>query len=250
MYVAREIESKGSGADSATPDGQDASADLHVVRKGAALPFIVALLLIFAYLVLSAVVPALSAFAMPVMAILLTIGGILSGIRAGRKASETFRTFGQGMIALSPGAVLILLAMGAKQILSAGGVMDTVLHGAYELIQGAGPYGSVLLMYVFILFLELFIGGSTAKAFLVMPLLIPLADMLGITRQSAVQAFAFGDGFVNMAYPTNAVLLITLGIAGIPFSKWIRWTWKLQAALFIMSCIVLSICVLIKYGPF
>ena len=238
------------GQSAAQTSGDRTMADTPHAPRGSAKPFLVSLLLVFAFLVLSSFLPALSDFAMPVMALLLTIGGILSGIRAGIGVSATFKTFGRGMIALAPGAALILLAMGAKQILSAGGVMDTVLYGAYELIGGAGPYGSVILMYLFILVLELFVGGSTAKAFLVMPLLLPLADMLGVTRQTAVQAFAFGDGFVNMAYPTNAVLLITLGIAGIPFSTWFRWTWKLQAALFVLSCLTLIFCVAIEYGPF
>ncbi|MBP7401012.1 MAG: YfcC family protein [Clostridia bacterium] len=238
------------GSAAAPAPTAEADADVPVARKGAFLPFATALGLIFLFLLVSSFTDGLGDFALPVMAVLMTAGGILSGYRAGMPGRRVWGTFARGTAALAPGALLILLAMGAKQTLTAGGVMDTVLHEAYLRIEGTGPYVSVLLMYLFILVLELFVGSSTAKAFLVMPLLVPLADLLGVTRQTVVQAFAFGDGFVNMAYPTNAVLLITLGIAGIPFSVWFRWTWILQAALAGLACLVLALCVAIGYGPF
>ena len=228
----------------------DTDSRTNAPAGSAVAPFLIAFLLVFLYLGASIAVPALSDTALPVMAVLLTAGGILSGYRAGLGGRAVWGAFWKGTIALAPGAILILLAMGSKQILSAGGVMDTILQEAYLLIEGTGRFASVLMMYLFVLVLELFVGSSTAKAFLVMPLLLPLADLLGVTRQTAVQAYAFGDGFVNMAYPTNAVLLITLGIAGISFSSWFRWTWKLQLALAGISCAVLYGCVAIGYGPF
>ena len=106
------------------------------------------------------------------------------------------------------------------------------------------------MIFIFILILEFFISGAAAKAFLVMPIIIPLADMIGLSRQCAVLAFCFGDGYTNMLFPTSAVLLIALGIVNIPYSKWLQWTWKIALALFAVSCAFLCLSVAVGYGPF
>jgi uncharacterized ion transporter superfamily protein YfcC len=219
------------------------------VRK-ATMFFGLCLLLVFVYIFAGFFLSSLSDYSMPVMALLFAVGGIGAGLYAGGRAGSVFKDFGKGMLSLLPGAVLILLAMSAKQIMLSGGIMDTLLQWAYNAIGKAGPYGAVLLLYAFVLLLELFISGSAAKAFLIMPLAVPLADLIGLTRQTTVQAFSLADGFANMIYPTNAVLLITLGLIGIPYLKWLKWTWKLQLLLVVMSALFLLAAVALHYGPF
>ena len=73
--------------------------------------------------------------------------------------------------------------------------MDTILYYTANAIMSTSPYLAILLVYGLILLLELFVGSSSAKAFLVMPLIAPLSDLVGITRQTSVLAFCFGDGF-------------------------------------------------------
>jgi uncharacterized ion transporter superfamily protein YfcC len=85
---------------------------------------------------------------------------------------------------------------------------------------------------------------------LLIPLLAPLAEMVGLTRQSIVLAFTLGDGFANVLYPTNAVLLIVLGIIGVPYLTWLKWTWKLQALFIIISIGFLTLAHSVAYGPF
>ena len=109
---------------------------------------------------------------------------------------------------------------------------------------------SVALLFGFILVLQFFIAGASAKAFLVMPLVVPLVDMIGLTRQTAVQAFIFGDGFTNLIFPTNPVLLISLGLIGISYGRWFKWIWKVQLALFVLSVLALWAAVALGYGPF
>ncbi len=108
---------------------------------------------------------------------------------------------------------------------------------------------SVALLFGFILVLQFFIAGASAKAFLVMPLVVPLVDMIGLTRQTAVQAFIFGDGF-KPDLPHNPVLLISLGLIGISYGRWFKWIWKVQLALFILSVLALWAAVALGYGPF
>ncbi|MDR2718229.1 MAG: YfcC family protein, partial [Treponema sp.] len=78
----------------------------------------------------------------------------------------------------------------------------------------------------------------------------PLADLVGITRQTAVLAFDFGDGFSNMIYPTNALLLIALSFTVAGYTKWMRWTWKLQIVILIITSAFLAFAVKIGFGPF
>jgi uncharacterized ion transporter superfamily protein YfcC len=79
---------------------------------------------------------------------------------------------------------------------------------------------------------------------------VPLSDLIGLTHQTTVQAFSLADGFANMIYPTNAVLLIVLGLTGISYMKWFKWTWKLQAVLVGISALCLIVAVALHYGPF
>jgi uncharacterized ion transporter superfamily protein YfcC len=212
--------------------------------------FGVCLLLVFVYIIIGLFVPMLSDYSMPVMALMFAIGGIGAGIYAGGKTGAVFKDFGRGMLSLLPGAVLIILAMSARQIIQEGQIMDTLLLDAYNAIHSVGPYGAALLMYLFVLLLEFVISGSAAKAFLIMPLAVPLSDLIGLTHQTTVQAFSLADGFANMVYPTNAVLLITLGLIGIPYIKWLKWTWKLQLLLAAVSMLCLIVAVALHYGPF
>jgi uncharacterized ion transporter superfamily protein YfcC len=105
-------------------------------------------------------------------------------------------------------------------------------------------------IYVLTLALEFFVSSSTAKVFLLMPILVPLADLIGVTRQITVLAYCLGDGFSNMVYPTSPVLLISLGLVGISYPRWLRWTLPLWLMVVLLSIAFLGMAVAIGYGPF
>ena len=105
-------------------------------------------------------------------------------------------------------------------------------------------------MYGATLVMEFFIGSASAKAFLMIPLLSPLADLVGITRQTMILAFTFGDGFYNVFFPTNPLLLIALSLSVVSYTKWIRWTWILQLVILGLTLVFLTVAVRISYGPF
>jgi uncharacterized ion transporter superfamily protein YfcC len=199
----------------------------------------------------------LSNLAFPVMALLFLIGGTGSGMLArpngqSRSAQLRFvlRAFGRGTVNMLPAVLLILMSLSVKHIVTEGGIMDTMLHGAVTLISGTSHFVSALLIYVFTLGMNFFIGSASAKAFLMMPILAPLADLVHITRQTAVLAFSFGDGFSNMLYPTNPLLIISLGFTVVSYPTWIRWTLFLQLLMAALSLIFLAIAVTIGFGPF
>lgn len=192
----------------------------------------------------------LSSLLLPLIGLSFFLASVAAARLSGQSGKTILRTLGASYLAISPGFVLILMAMSVKYIIDQGGIMDTILYYAAEFIAGRSPYLTVLLVYLLILLLELFVGSSSAKAFLLMPLIAPLAELVGITRQVAVLAFSFGDGFSNVLYPTNPVLLICLGLTVVTYPKWFRWTYKLQLAAFALACLFLVIGVAFHYGPF
>ena len=128
--------------------------------------------------------------------------------------------------------------------------MDTILHSASLSFSNASPFLAPLIVYGLALIIEFFIASGSAKAFLLMPILLPLADLVGVTRQVTVTAYCFGDGFSNMAYPTNPVLLICLGLTVVSYPKWIKWSLKLWLWMILITVAFLGIGVAINYGPF
>jgi len=229
--------------------------------KRSAIVFGISLGLVLLYIIAGLVcntlfgITALSDISMPVMAVLFLVGGIIAAAvsqytQSDKSAKGIFRDFLAGIGGVAPGALLILMAMSVKHIVTTGGVMDTILYGVSNTIEGLGPSAAALLIFGLVLVLNFFIGSASAKAFLVVPLIMPLTELVGITRQVAVQAFCFGDGFSNMIFPTNAVLMIALSLTVVSYPKWFRWTWKLQLIMLALCALIIVGLVAIGYGPF
>ena len=216
-------------------------------KKKALVVFGGALIGVLAYVVTGFFITGLSDLALPVMAVLFTAGAIAAGWLAGLRKG-LLKVFMKGVGSIAPSVLLILLAMSVTHIMETGGIIDTLLHFFYGYMDKLGPYVGALAILALVLVLEFFVSGASAKAFLLLPILIPLADLIGLTRQTVVQAFSLGDGFTNMLYPTNVVLLLVLGMMGVPYGKWFRWTWKLQAVLLAASVACLLVAVAVGYG--
>lgn len=214
----------------------------------AAKTFGISMLVVLAYVVTALAIPSLSDYTMVVMAVVITLGGIIAGKVSQYKEKGMAKDFLSGMLSMAPGAVLIILSMSVRFIIEKGGIMDTILHWAYTMMKDLSPLTAILIVYLIVLIIQFFISGAASKAFLIMPLIVPLADMIGLTRQSIVLAFCFGDGFTNVFFPTNALLLIVLGLVSVPYSKWFRWTWKLQTAILVVTGLLLLLAVKIGYA--
>ena len=212
--------------------------------------FLVFLVLILLVLVGGPLVPALSQFSLPLVGLLFLMGGIGAGLMSGAGGGATWKAVREGVSGISPGIPLILMAASVKHIVAQGGIMDTILHSASLSFSQASPFLATLMVYVLALFIEFFIGSGSAKAFLMMPILLPLADLVGVTRQVTVTAYCFGDGFSNLAYPTNPVLLISLGLTVVSYPRWIKWTAKLWLGVLLVTVVFLGIGVAIRFGPF
>lgn len=212
--------------------------------------FAVCIGIAMATVLITARMPGLSDLAFPIMALLFLVGGFGGGLFAKLTPKRIARTFTRGAVNLLPGVALILMAYSVKHIIISGKIMDTILYGAASMIASAPPMSAAFLVYATTLVMNFFIGSASAKAFLMMPLLTPLADLVHITRQTAVLGFDFGDGFSNMIFPTNALLLIALSFTVVSYPRWMRWTWKLQLLILAVTSIFLGVAVAIRFGPF
>lgn len=205
--------------------------------------------LILALLVASPFFSALADLALPLTGLLFVIGGVGAGLIAGA-GREAWKAALSGLIGILPAAPLLLMAASVRHIVASGGILDTLLHTASNLFVGLDPLPATLMIYAFTLVMELFVTSGSAKAFLLIPILMPLADLVGVNRQIAVSAYCFGDGFSNLAYPTNAALLITLSLTVVTYPRWLRWILPLWFWVLLATLVFLAVAVAVNYGPF
>jgi uncharacterized ion transporter superfamily protein YfcC len=215
--------------------------------KRAGLFLAVIVVLIGLVLVLSSSVAFLSSYSLPIVGLLFFIGGLGAGWISGADGKTIGSGLLEGVGGMAPGIPLLLMAASIKLIITNGQVMDTILHGSSGFLQNTSPLASVLIIYGLALLIELLVSSGSAKALLMIPILLPMSQLAGLSGQLLVTAYCFGDGFSNLAYPTNAVLLISIGLASISYGKWIKFTWKLWAMVIPVTVLFLWLGILIGY---
>lgn len=186
-------------------------------------------------LVLSSVfIKALQDFTMIIVALTFLSAGLLGSYMSGRRG-HLWQTFFYGMQSIFPAVFMILMANSIKYTMVEGKVLQFILDGAVAIAKTLPGFAVILFIYLIVLVMNFFVSSGSAKAFLLIPLIVPVAEIFGISSQLCVVAFAFGDGFSNVIYPTNAVLLIALGVSGIDYGKWIKWSLPFQIVNLILT---------------
>ena len=198
-------------------------------------------------LVAIACIRSISGFAIPILAASFLISGLVSGVLVCRKFSRVLSCFLKGAAAMLPAVAMIAIASSVKLVMDESGIIDTVMHLVLDMLEGKSKFVAILLIYALILFLQLFIGSASAKIFLVMPIVLPITNALGISPSLVILTYCMADGFTDVILPTNPVLLIGLSMANVSYWKWLKWTWKLQITLFLISVCVLLFGVFIGY---
>jgi len=173
---------------------------------------------------------------------------VLVSLIARLNPSEAAKAFASGAAELTTTALLIGFARAIAMILEDGQVLHTIVHGLSIPLMQTGPEMAAVGMYMIQSLFNFFIPSGSGQAFVTMPLMTPIADLTGVSRQIAVLAYQFGDGFTNMIVPTNAVLMGIIGIAGIPYDKWFRFIIPLMVKFWILGSIALVIAVWIGYS--
>lgn len=178
------------------------------------------------------------------------IVGLFLGIVGGLNADAIAKNFVKGMSDMVYGACLIGVATTVSVIMSETMILDTVIHALASLIQGATPTISAILMLFVQTLLNFFVPSGSGQAAISMPIMAPLADILGITRQTAVLCFQFGDGFSNIVYPTVGFMMAGLALGKVKWQVWIKFAWKMFLTWIVLAIIFAVIAVQIHFGPF
>ncbi|MCL3780812.1 YfcC family protein [Prolixibacteraceae bacterium JC049] len=176
--------------------------------------------------------------------------GLLSGIAMGNDANRITQLFIEGAKDILSAAMVVGLAGGIIVILNEGKIIDTILHYVSESMNDFGKTASVGMMYIFQTMLNVFIPSGSGKAALTMPMMSQFSDLIGVSRQTTVMAFQFGDGFTNMITPTSGVLIGVLGVAKIPFEKWFKWIAPFMIILIILGFLLLVPTVFMELNGF
>jgi uncharacterized ion transporter superfamily protein YfcC len=177
--------------------------------------------------------------------VLSVVVGILGGFDANRICTE----FMNGTKKMLSAAFIIMFARAIGSVLSAGVITDTIVHAMAVVLTGlpAALLGVGMLIANTLINVVLTSGSGQAAA--VMPIMIPLADLLGVTRQTCILSFNFGDGFCNYILPTSTALMGILGAANVPYDRWVRFMWKIFLAWLAVGAVLVVIAQLLQYGP-
>jgi uncharacterized ion transporter superfamily protein YfcC len=152
----------------------------------------------------------------------------------------------RGMEEMTVAALVVGFARGITVVLEEGQILDTMIHAAAGVLQHVPRYAAAEGMLLFQSVLNFFIPSGSGQAAVTMPLMAPLADVLGLTRQTAVFAFTCGDGFSNMVIPTSGILMASLGLARVPYERWLRFMGPLLLQLFAIAAVFMAIAVAIE----
>lgn len=194
----------------------------------------------------SVIITALQDYTMIIVALTFLFAGMIASAIS-RHGDKLGSMFWHGSTSVLPAVLMILMANSIKYTMVEGNVLDTILGGAISIAETLPRWSVVLFIYLIALVMNFFISSGSAKAFLLMPLIVPVAEVFGISAQLCVVAYAFGDGFSNVFYPTNPVLLISLGLADVSYGKWAKWSWKFQGLNLLLTSGLLLLGLVIGY---
>lgn len=196
----------------------------------------------------SSFITALQDYTMIIVAVMFLIAGVVATLVSGMSGKELGKTFIKGAVSIMPAVLMILMAASIKYTLEESSILDTILNAAVNTADSLPKWAVILFIYLLVLVLNFFIASGSAKAFLLIPLIVPIAQVFGIPAQLCIMAYAFGDGFSNVFYPTNAALLISLGLADVGYGDWAKWSIKFQLLNLVLTSALLLFALAVGYG--
>ena len=167
--------------------------------------------------------------------------GLLSAVVTRMGVTKTVNAFTQGAKDMLTAAIIIGISRAVLVVAEDGKIIDTLLYAMANGVKNLPETVSVQMMFLVQGILNIFIPSGSGQAAITMPIMTPLADLLSISRQSAVLAFQFGDGLLNVIIPTSGVTMGILSVAKIPYDVWLKWVWKLVLIMAIASMVFLAL---------
>ncbi|MEZ5331064.1 MAG: AbgT family transporter [Thermoanaerobaculia bacterium] len=176
--------------------------------------------------------------------------GIVAGLVGGLGASGTAEAFVAGASALTGGALVVGLARGVLVVLDGAQVTDTVLHAMTGALAGLPATVGLVGIYLVQVALNFLVPSGSGQAALSIPILAPLGDLVGISRQTSVLAYQLGDGFTNIFTPTSGYFMAGLALIDVPWTRWAAFIWRLQLLWIVAGLGLLLLSHAIGWGPF
>ena len=176
--------------------------------------------------------------------------GVLSGFAYGFGPSRIAEEFTKGAKKLVYGALMIGMANGISLILTDGKILDTTVQYLGGLLVALPSYAQAAGMFLMQLLINGLITSGSGQAAATMPIMLPVADIIGMTKQTAVLAFNFGDGLSNYILPTSSALMGFIAMVGISYSNWMKFMWRLFLIWTVVGAVLVIVANSINYGPF
>jgi uncharacterized ion transporter superfamily protein YfcC len=171
--------------------------------------------------------------------------GILIGLLGGLGVNGTFIAYSDGFKEMTFAAMIVGLTYGISLVLKEGLIMDSVIHGLFTPLQHVPPILSAFGMMCSQAALHVALPSYSGQAALTIPILAPLSDLIGISRNVCVMAFQYGAILMDMIIPTNGTLMAVIALAGISYDQWVRFVLKKLLVIFLLCAITLFIAILI-----
>ena len=162
--------------------------------------------------------------------------------------NEVCNRFTAGAARVLGPALAIGFANGVMVLLNEANIMDTAVYYMSNALQGKSPMITLLIIYVFVTCLNFFVVSGSGKAVMMMPILSPLGQILGINQQVMVLTYQLGDGLTNYLWPAGAA--VACALCGIDFGKWFRFAIKAIGTMMVAAYILIIVANAINYGPF
>lgn len=176
--------------------------------------------------------------------------GVLGGLVGRLSPSAIARNFVRGCSDITFGALVVGVSRAILVVMQEGQIIDTVINALASIVGMLPRSLAAIAMFWVQSIINFFIPSGSGQAATTMPIMTPLADMIGITRQTAVLAFHYGDGFSNSIIPTSASLMGVLAMAKVPYEKWVKFIWPLMVIWTIIGSIMCFAAAIINLGPF
>lgn len=175
---------------------------------------------------------------------------VVCGAISGFSPNEICKQFIKGAQTMMGPSIVIAFATGINIILTKGNVLHTLVNALSSLFVNSSTYVAALGLYVCNLLINFVICSSSGQATTVIPIFSAMGDVLHLTQQTIVQTFNFGDAITNVVTPLSSTLMASIGFAGVPLNKWLKFVWKWLLLDVLIAAVFVVIGVAISYGPF
>jgi uncharacterized ion transporter superfamily protein YfcC len=171
--------------------------------------------------------------------------GLVAVVVSRMPLGDATRAVVKGMEEMTVAALVVGFARAVTVVMEDALILDSLIQSASVVLLNVPRLVAAEGMLIFQATLNFFIPSGSGQAAVTMPLMAPLADVLGLTRQTAVFAFTCGDGFSNTVIPTSGILMASLGLAGIPYERWLRFMVPLLAQLLLVAAVFMAVAVVV-----